>query len=448
VNYLLNIRQKEGESLRSYVQRFNKEAVQINEPNEYVALTAFNAGLHKGDFLFQLCKDPPKSMSELMYEAQKFINAKDAFEARDEFPSRKRKKSEDRRFEPSRSRSSKQDYPKTERKNVGSSNRREERPKSFTPLNMSIDRVLLQIQDDSKVKWPGKLRSDPTKRSKDLYCRFHCDHGHTTENCYALKQQIEALIRQRKLGKFVRRDNQEAHQEPRPPRQEENNDRQEDRPQDFIGEMRSIVGGLASGGTSRSSKKAYARQAHNILVTQRPRKNVKMDDQVITFSEDDARGIHQPHDDTLVVTMTIAGFITRRVLIDNGSSADIIYLPAYQQMKTDKERLRPIDIPLVGFTGDKVRPSRLVSLTIEAGTYPKQVRTSVRVPCSRLPLGLQCYHRSSNPQQAQGSHFNLLSPRPIPHGTRYRRTQRRPSNSQGMLFRLPRTGSKTSDNED
>uniref|UniRef100_A0A2N9HYA4 Reverse transcriptase/retrotransposon-derived protein RNase H-like domain-containing protein n=1 Tax=Fagus sylvatica TaxID=28930 RepID=A0A2N9HYA4_FAGSY len=359
-NYLLNIRQREGESLRSYVQRFNKEAVQIDEPNEYVALTAFNTGLRKGDFLFQLCKDPPKSMSELMYEAQKFINAEDAFKARDEFLSRKKKESEDRRFETSRSRTFKQDYPKTERKNVGSSNRQEERPKSFTPLNMSIDQVLLQIQDDPEVKWPGKLRSDPTKRSKDLYCR--------------------------KLGKFVRRDNQEARQEPRPPRQEENKDRQEDRPQDIIGEIRTIVGGLASGGTSRSSRKAYARQAHNILVTQRPRKNVKIDDQVITFSEDDARGIHQPHDDALIVTMTIAGFITRRVLIDNRSSADIIYLPAYQQMKIDRERLRPIDIPLVGFTGDKVKPSGVVSLIIKAGTFPKQVRASVEFLVVNCPL--------------------------------------------------------------
>ena len=107
-------------------------------------------------------------MSKLMYEAQKFINAEHAFEARDEFPSRKRKKSENQRFEPSRSRFSKQDYPKTERKNVGSSKRREERPKSFTPLNMSIDQVLLEIQDDPEVEWPGKLRSDQTKRSKDL----------------------------------------------------------------------------------------------------------------------------------------------------------------------------------------------------------------------------------------------------------------------------------------
>ena len=98
---------------------------------------------------------------------------------------------------------------------------------------------------------------------------------------------------------------------------------------------------------------------------------------MVTFSEDDARGIHQPHDDALVITMTIAGFITKRVLIDNGSSADIIYLPAYQQMKIDKEQLRPINIPLIGFIGDKVNPLGVVSLVIEAGTYPKQVTTSV-----------------------------------------------------------------------
>uniref|UniRef100_A0A2N9FZB4 Uncharacterized protein n=1 Tax=Fagus sylvatica TaxID=28930 RepID=A0A2N9FZB4_FAGSY len=397
-NYLLNIRQREGESLRSYVQRFNKEAVQIDEPNEYVALTAFNAGLLKGDFLFQLCKDPPKSMSELMYEAQKFINAEDAFQARDEFLSRKRKEPEDRRFDSSRNKSSRQDYPKAERKNISSSNRREERPNSFTPLNMSIDQVLLQIQDNLDIKWPGKLRSDPTKRSKDLYCRFHRDHGHTTEDCFALKQQIETLIRQGKLGKFVRQDKPEVRHEPRPPRQDENKDRQEDRPRDIIGEIRTIVGGLASGGASRSSRKAYARQAHNILVTQRSRKSLKMDDQVISFSEDDARNIHHPHDDALVVTLTIAGFLTRRVLIDNGSSADIIYLPAYQQMKIDKEQLKPIDIP--------------------PWTYPKQVRTSVEFLVVDCPSAYNVIigRPTLNKLWAVTSTYHLLVRFPTEHG--------------------------------
>ena len=69
--------------------------------------------------------------------------------------------------------------------------------------------------------------------------------------------------------------------------------------------------------------------------------------------------------------MTIAGFIIRRVLIENGSLANVIYLPAYQQIKIDKERLRPMDIPLVGFTKDKIKPSGIVSFIIEADTYLK-----------------------------------------------------------------------------
>ena len=51
--------------------------------------------------------------------------------------------------------------------------------------------------------FPGKLKGDPNKRSRDKYCRFHRDHGLDTANCYDLKQQIEALFRQGKLQKFV-----------------------------------------------------------------------------------------------------------------------------------------------------------------------------------------------------------------------------------------------------
>jgi hypothetical protein len=41
----LNIKQMEGESLRAYVHRFNKEALQIDHPKENITLTTFMAGL-------------------------------------------------------------------------------------------------------------------------------------------------------------------------------------------------------------------------------------------------------------------------------------------------------------------------------------------------------------------------------------------------------------------
>ena len=122
------------------------------------------------------------------------------------------------------------------------------------------------------------------------------------------------------------------------------------------------------------------------MVVQRPLKNVRLDDQVISFSEEDARGTHQPHDDTLVVTINIAGFTTRRVMIDNESSADILYLPAYQQMKLNKDRLRPMDAPLVGFTGDRVCPVSIITLPIMISTYPKTVSKTVDFLVVNCPL--------------------------------------------------------------
>ena len=98
---------------------------------------------------------------------------------------------------------------------------------------------------------------------------------------------------------------------------------------------------------------------------------------MISFNEEDARGTHQPHDDALIVTINIASFTTRQVMVDDGSSADILYLPAYQQMRLNKDKLRPMDAPLVGFTGDKVCPVGIVTLPITIGTHPKSVSKTV-----------------------------------------------------------------------
>ena len=62
----------------------------------------------------------------------------------------------------------------------------------------------------------------------------------------------------------------------------------------------------------------------------------------------------QPHDDPLVIMLMIGGFNTRRVLVDNGSSVDIIYLSAFLQLKVDPKRLCPFESPLDNFSGDSV----------------------------------------------------------------------------------------------
>ena len=59
--------------------------------------------------------------------------------------------------------------------------------------------------------------------------------------------------------------------------------------------------------------------------------------------------------------------------MDNGSFANIIYLSAFQQLKLDPGRLRPFDSPLVSFSGDRVYPKSIVTLTVTVGSHPRQL---------------------------------------------------------------------------
>ena len=75
---LMNIKQREDETLSSYITRFNKEALLIDEADNKILVAAFTNGLQKGKFLFSLYKNDPKTMSDVLYRATKYMNAKDA----------------------------------------------------------------------------------------------------------------------------------------------------------------------------------------------------------------------------------------------------------------------------------------------------------------------------------------------------------------------------------
>ena len=109
------------------------------------------------------------------------------------------------------------------------------------------------------------------------------------------------------------------------------------------------------------------------------------DEQAITFTNEDAARIHHPHDDAIVITLLIVDYSTRRVLVDNGSSTDILYYLAFQQMELRRDQLRPVYSPLVGFGGTKVQLMGTITLPIVVGAYPQQVTRDVNflmVDCS------------------------------------------------------------------
>ncbi|XP_075636869.1 uncharacterized protein LOC142609129 [Castanea sativa] len=66
---LMNIKHREDETLRSYITRFNKEALSINEADDKILVVAFTNGLRKGKFLFSLYKNDPKTMLEVPFSS-------------------------------------------------------------------------------------------------------------------------------------------------------------------------------------------------------------------------------------------------------------------------------------------------------------------------------------------------------------------------------------------
>ena len=87
----MNIKHREDETLRSYITQFNKEALSIDEADDKILMAAFTNGLWKGKFIFSLNKNDPKTMSDVLYRATKYMNAKDVLLAREEKP-RKRER--------------------------------------------------------------------------------------------------------------------------------------------------------------------------------------------------------------------------------------------------------------------------------------------------------------------------------------------------------------------
>ena len=62
----------------------------------------------------------------------------------------------------------------------------------------------------------------------------------------------------------------------------------------------------------------------------------RVDKPIIGFLEEDVQRLHHPHDNAFVVSIRIGDYNIRQVLVDNGSSIDILYYPTFQQIRIEK----------------------------------------------------------------------------------------------------------------
>ncbi|KAL5546743.1 hypothetical protein UlMin_006430 [Ulmus minor] len=185
-----------------------------------------------------------------------------------------------------------------------------------------------------------------------------------------MKDEVERLIQRGQLREYVRGTNQQPRQPAQPtarPQPQDNHDL----------ELRTIMGGPATGETNRA-RKNYARQSrtdpfpHKVNMTEHKEKIPRLSDDPIIFTESEARGLWHPHTDAIVVTLRIAGRKVFRILVDNGSSADILFKSTFKRMNLVGVKVEPTASSLSGFTGDSISSEGILNLPIELGSSPCQ----------------------------------------------------------------------------
>jgi hypothetical protein len=137
--------------------------------------------------------------------------------------------------------------------------------------------------------------------------------------------------------------------------------------------LNTILGGFAGGGESSSSRKKYVRQ---VMLCQEYEETDQKHEPDVSFTSKDYRDIVPHDDDPMVVTLQIFKWDVKRVLIDPGSSADILYYDTFDRMGLDPEQLQPFKGTLTGFTGEQVHVRGYITLktTFGSGSHAKTIR--------------------------------------------------------------------------
>ncbi|GKV37134.1 hypothetical protein SLEP1_g45194 [Rubroshorea leprosula] len=393
---LMQVNQKEGESLRDYMQRFNKATLDIDNVPDTICLSALLHGLKRGRFLDDLLENPPKTWNEVNDKSASFILSED-------FQSSKRRADD----KPSRGQEQQPRREEKKKQKVGEQwGKPAEFPKyaSYIPLTLPRSQILAQIQH--WVRRPPPPLHDSPRADKSKHCDYHRVYGHNTEDCQHLKDELEFLARNGKLEGYVQKphtqqltqthfvqayDRPQGQRRGQGPRTTAPN--QKDRKGVGYagilppsGTINMISGGVHSGGPSARARKAYARQVMTVNKNKplkRPFKEAEWENTPITFSPADykrAEGepdIMMPHADPFVATVHIGNHNVNKVFIDTGSSPDILYWSCFQKMQLNPSSLQKHEGPIYGFDNQPVPVEGVITLPIYVGSEPRFRMASV-----------------------------------------------------------------------
>ncbi|XP_075515906.1 uncharacterized protein LOC142550713 [Primulina tabacum] len=331
---LFEVKQNPEESLRAYIRRFNRVALDVPTCATETKTTTFTQGLREGEFFKSLTKKVSGDFEDLLSRAEKYINMEEAQKQKREAV---RKEKGDRMSKP--------EEKGQKRGNIGHFSH-------HVPLKIARER---EVQECSRDLAPDHQLSRPEKSG---FCSFYKVCHHNTENCKALKgNYVSPSIpghsnnsqrprvspwTSRPPGSSARGGSVRNIPRIEPSRRREPEPERKKNSPPATGMIKMILGGSTDGDSNRARK---GRSMRECLKVEGARRN----EAIISFGPEDLRGVNLPHNDAL---MDLQGY-----------------------------HLEAVEIALFGFAGHMVYPEGEIMLPLTLGSQDlkRTVMTSFTV---------------------------------------------------------------------
>ncbi|XP_021727807.1 uncharacterized protein LOC110694911 [Chenopodium quinoa] len=365
-------RMRHGESLRDYLNRFNREKIGIHKYDSPTTIEAFRRGLLDHSELYkELTKYPCTTFEDVQAKAMAQVRfEEDAYARKTPEPDRQSRRNNnfprrDHRFKPyQRSRFDEGTINAVEEEFFDWREDPELPPKlheyCFNVNPAGVIRTLNKMGDT--VQWPRKSDRPGEKKDPSRWCDFHSDIAHTTDECVALKKEVAYLLKRGYLKELLS-DRSKASGKERvskkggpPP------------PPPIVKTICFISEGSEVCSLTYLAAKRHAKESNKDQPDKREKSKI---DIPIMFEESDAV---EGHHNSLVISLPVGNCMIKRILVDNGSSANIIMLDTLKHMNIDEKNIVNKSTMLVGFSGETKKTSGEITLV----TYAKGINLQVK----------------------------------------------------------------------
>jgi len=343
---LFDVRQYQGESLKDFLNRFGAQVVRLHTKDEDMMVHAFRKGIMPGPFSESLIRNRPKTFCEIRRRVVAHIVAEGEVTEKRESVILVRSQGPSRP-QPMRvheatteKKAPRKQQPYEARKPQTRARAREDAPPRHTfPVELKELIAIPNIAE--RLKMP-LITDKRLGLRKNAWCEFHQAYDHPIRNCLSLEHQLDELVKNGFLKDCL--------QEPQGVQTLAAPKGDQGHKMPVHGEIHTISGGFSGGGCTTSQRNKYAWAVMTVEV-QEADQALDID---LAFTKANLRDV-VPHDNgPVVISVVTVGRKVHRVLVDQGSSTDVMFWSTFNKLQLSPDQLRPYTSFLYGFAGDQI----------------------------------------------------------------------------------------------